>query len=924
VTLTSRIFISYRRDDAAGEAGRLHDALSARFGRDSVFMDVDTIQPGANFTEVISQAIGSCEVLVTVIGKSWLSLADAGGERRLDDMQDLVRLEIQSALEQNIRVIPALVQGARMPRADQLPGSIAKLAGRNAFEISHTRWQVDVERLIAALEQSTSQTSAPLDNLPRQLTSFVGRGDDVTAVKQTLSSARLLTLTGTGGIGKTRLALQAANELVKTFRDGVWLVELAPIAAPELVPKAVSIALGVPERSSQEVAETLAGYLGNRQVLLVLDNCEHVVEAVARLAEVLLRACPELRILVTSRELLGIDGEQVHRVRSLSVPDAAIQTEAESAREYEAVALFRDRATTAVDSFKLTDKSTPLVVQVCQRLDGIPLAIELAAARLKVLSLDQIVHRLDDRFRLLTGGSRTALPRQKTLRATIDWSYGLLTEPERVLLRRLSVFAGSASLDAVEASCSGEPVNAGDVLDLLTELISKSMVVVGDSGTEARYQLLETIRQYGHDQLGEAGETDDVRRQHRDWFLSLTERAEAELQGPDQLNWSELLELELENLRAAFEWSMQVGDAESSLRLATALGRFWLVRGHLTQGEDWLKRALVTGAGPPSLRAKALVHAARLATYLGDDERAERLGNKGLELFRDAADDRGVGFALRTLGLVAVRQDEFEKARALHEEGLVVVRDLDDKAGIALSLYSLGQVMTYIGDHATAETQLEQALVMFRELGDSRFVALTLRALATEALFQGRYAAAAHLLNESMELLRELNDQGSVALGLMDLGTVQRCLRNFDLANELLEESLASFRMIGQDYPAAYSLCELGIIARLQGDLERSRALLQECLSVSGDRYGLSRCLEALGGLACRQDQQVRAARLFGAAEAIREAIASPLDPYDVDDHEAFVASAKSAMGEAELSKAWLEGKAMTQEEAIAFAAGQG
>jgi predicted ATPase len=886
-------------------------------------MDVDTIEPGADFAEVINAAVGSCEVLVTVIGKSWLSLADANGKRRLDDQQDLVRLEIQSALEQGIRVIPALVQGARMPRAGELPDTLAKLAGRHAFEISYARWQYDVERLITAVEMPIQQKESSLHNLRRQLTSFVGRRSEVASVTRTLSTARLVTLTGAGGIGKTRLAIQAGSEMVKAFRDGVWLVELAPIASPDLVPAAIAAALSVREQSGRVIAETVTDYLRPRHMLVVLDNCEHLVEAAARLVEDLLLACPDLRILATSREALGIGGEEVLRVLPLSLPDPADQTAAENVAGYEAVALFCDRATTAVGSFSLTPKSSPLVVQLCRRVDGIPLAIELAAAKLKVLSLEQIVLRLDDRFRLLTGGSRTALPRQQTLRATIDWSYQLLPEAERTLLRRLSVFSGGSSLEATEAVCAGEHIDAFEVLDLLTELTSKSMVVVTDSRDEARYGLLETIRQYGHDQLTEAGEADALRRRHRDWFVSLAGQAERELQGPEQLRWSELLETELENLRAAFEGSMQAEDTAAGLRLATALARFWYTSGHLSDFQDWLNRALARGDGPTSLRAQALSCAAGLASFLGDNERATRLGNEGLDLFRRVSDQRGVGFALRILGLVAGSQDEYQRATALIEESLDTLRKVGDKPGIAQSLFYLADSIADGGDHESAVSRLEEALALFRELGDRRFIAKSVGGLGYVALSQSRYAPAAALLGESLVLSRELKDQSSVSVLLYELGTVERSLGNVELAKPLLEESLSLFRRLGQSHSAAYSLCELGIVAGTEGDLGHAAALLQESLSLGNDRYSLSRCLEALAGLACRREQPLVGATLFGAAEAMREKISRPLALSEAGDHDAFVAAAESSAGPAVFRNAWLEGQAMTQEQAIAFASDQ-
>src|SRR3989441_5348093 len=572
---SARVFLSYRPDDTAANAGRLADNLRGHFGEEAVFIDIDT-SPGEDVRDAIRAAVSSCDVLIALIGKGWLTERDGAGQRFLDDPHDFVRLEIQTGLERNIRLLPALVQGTTMPGADQLPDPLIPLASRNAFEISYNRWQYDVERLIDSIEKYRRQRAAESPhNLPRQLTSFVGREQEVSALRQTLLTARLLTLTGPGGIGKTRLALQAANELLGDFRDGVWLVELAPISTPDLVPQTIASTLGVSEQPGRPLSEALVTYLEGRRLLLILDNCEHLVEPTARLVEALLHSCPQVHVLATSRETFGIGGEIVRRVPSLSVPQAGALGPVEKLTGYEAVALFCDRAAAAVGSFSLTQSNARSVVQICERLDGIPLAIELAAVRLKVLSLEQVAARLNDRFHLLTGGSRTALPRQQTLRATIDWSYDLLPDSERALLRRLAVFVGTITLEAAADVCAGPPIATPDILDLIPQLVGKSLVQAEESPIEARFRLLETIRQYGLSKLLEAGEAEPVRQRHRDWFIGWAERAEPELEGPDQTRWRNRMEGALDNLRAAFDWLPREGDDEGRLRLATAMGAFW-------------------------------------------------------------------------------------------------------------------------------------------------------------------------------------------------------------------------------------------------------------------------------------------------------------------------------------------------------------
>jgi predicted ATPase len=419
-------------------------------------------------------------------------------------------------------------------------------------------------------------------NLPRQLTSFIGREREMGEVKEFLATTRLLTLTGSGGCGKTRLALQVAADLLEAYADGVWLVELAALADPTLVPQTVASALGVREQPVRPLTETLVDYLQPKVLLLILDNCEHLLTASAQLANALLRSCPRLRMLASSRQGLGIAGERTYRVPSLSLPQPRPLPPVERLTDYEAVRLFVERAVFTQPSFAITDQNAPAVAQVCERLDGIPLAIELAAARVKALPVEKLNERLDDMFRLLTGGSRTALPRQQTLRALIDWSYDLLSEPERALLRRLSAFAGGWTLEAAEAVGVGEGVEEWEVLDLLTSLVEKSLVLYEEREGEGRYRLLETVRQYARDRLLESEEGEAVRTRHLEFFLHWAE------QGPGL----ERLETEHDNLRAALAWSGAQRQGDVGLRLGGAMGGFWHVRGYWTEGRERLAGVL--------------------------------------------------------------------------------------------------------------------------------------------------------------------------------------------------------------------------------------------------------------------------------------------------------------------------------------------
>ncbi|MGH2405099.1 MAG: ATP-binding protein, partial [bacterium] len=496
------------------------------------------------------------------------------------------------------------------------------------------------------------------NNLPIQLTSLVGREWELAEVNRLLPTTPLLTLTGSGGCGKTRLALQVAADVLEEYAEGIWFTDLAPISDPALVPQTVASVLSVHEQPGRSILAALTDYLMPKQLLLVLDNCEHLLAACARLSDALLRACPRLRILATSREGVGIAGELTYRVPSLSVPDLRNPSALNGLVQFGAVRLFVERATFAAPAFRLTPQKALTVAQICARLDGIPLAIELAAVRVKAMGVEQIASRLDDRFHLLTGGSRTALPRQQTLRGAIDWSYDLLPKPEAVLLGRLAVFAGGFRLEAVEAVCAGDGVSADDVIELLTHLVEKSLVITEEQDGEEWYRLLETIRQYGLGKLRDAGEEPVLRRRHRDWYLELAERGEIGMQGADQRAWLDRVEREHDNFRAALEWSKsEGGSAEERLRLAGALWFFWFLRGYLSEGREWLEGALSAGSGASaSARVRALNGAGLLAWRQGDDARAAALGEEGLALCREVDYKLGIGYSLHTLGVVARRR----------------------------------------------------------------------------------------------------------------------------------------------------------------------------------------------------------------------------------------------------------------------------
>ena len=586
-----------------------------------------------------------------------------------------------------------------------------------------------------------------------------------------LGAHRLVTLTGPGGVGKTRLALHAAAAALDAFADGAWVAALEALAEPALVPQTVAAALGVPEAPGRAPLTALADHLRDRTLLLVLDNCEHLLEAAAALADALLRACPGLRVLATSRALLGVPGEAAFRVPSLSLPappDPPAPAGGLAGRlgRSEAVALFVERARLVRPGFALTAQNAAAVAQVCRRLDGVPLALELAAARVGVLSAAQLAARLDDRFRLLTAGPRTALPRQQTLRAAVDWSHALLSGPERALLRRLAVFAGGWTLEAGEAVAAGDGLEPRAVLDLLARLVDQSLVLADVQRGAARYRLLETLRQYAQEQLEEAGEAARTRDRHLAYFLRLAEEAEPQLRGPAARAAVERLEEEHDNLRLALEWALRAGGAgAAALRLSGALAWFWWGRNYHSEGRRWLARTLAAGPGRTAAHAKALHGAGWLAHHQRDlGEARARLG-ESLAIARERGDRWAVAWALHALGRVAYFEGDPAAAAALGGESLAVGEAVGDGWLVAWALHLLGIAAHLEADYPTARAYYERSLALRRGLGYQEGVGLLLNLLGIVAWREGDFARAHALQREALATLQGL--LGSWAVGVV-------------------------------------------------------------------------------------------------------------------------------------------------------------
>ena len=745
-------------------------------------------------------------------------------------------------------------------------------------------------RDLAAAATPERATGTVNHNLPIFTTSFVDRDRETLKVKRELAMTRLLTLTGPGGSGKTRLALEVGHELVGVYPDGVWLVALAPLSEPGLVVQEVAGVLGVQERPGESVLDTLVDEFRSKQALIVLDNCEHLLGAVALLVEDLLLSCPKLRLLATSREALGVPGEIGRPVPPLSLPDPGTTT-VEELEGYGAVRLFVERALYRPAAFALTPENAGAVAEVCRQLEGIPLAIELAAARVGVLAVEQISERLSASLKVLTGGGRTLTSRERTLRGSLDWSYALLGEPEKRLFARLSVFAGGWALEAAEAVCSGGGVDRDEVLDLLGDLVGKSLVVARTGADGAmRYRMLEIVRQYAAEKLEENGEAEWTQGRHAAFFLDLAEEARPELEGPQQGPWAKQLEREYDNLRASLSWILEREEGELGLRFGGALWRFWFGRNYVAEGIGWMEQVLA-GGGPA----------------------AERLG------------------ALEGMGWLAQEKGDLERARAAYEEMLELSRKLHDGGNLATALNSLGTLAASTGDNEEAKRYLKENLSMLERLEEEgyqttpkRYHAFNL--LGFLALTEDEDPARASVVwRESLALAREMGDAVRIGVSLCSLGYAAVLQGDNERAMVFCEEALAyaDEHEDASGFIVPETLINLGLAARGQGDHGRAISSFERSLVISqraGREASIINALEGMAGLAGARGDAPQAARLWGAAEAGREATGIALPPVERALHEPHLASARSRLGTAAWEEALSGGRAMSLDEAAEYA----
>jgi predicted ATPase/class 3 adenylate cyclase len=726
------------------------------------------------------------------------------------------------------------------------------------------------------------------NNLPLQLTSFVGREREMAEANRLLSQSRLLTVTGPGGTGKTRLSLQVAADLLDAFEDGVWLVELAPLSDPALVPQAVATALHVREQPGRALADTLTDHLRAKSLLLILDNCEHVIDASAQLVRVLLTSSPGLKVLTSSREALGVAGETAYRLASLSLPGVSEPLLVDNVLESEAARLFVERAQATQPSFAVTEQNLAALVQVLQRLDGIPLALELAAARVRLLTVEQIASRLDDRFRLLTGGSRSALPRQQTLGALIDWSYDLLPEAERTALNQLSVFAGGWTFEAAEA------VIGTDTLDLLARLVDKSLVVSEEENGEVRCRLLETIRQYARDKLLDSGQAAEARDLHLAYVLQLVEEAEPKLEGSEMVPWLDRLATEHDNIRSALEWGLD-RDPEAALRLVSGLTSFWQRRGFLTEGRRMLSQSLArVDALPPAdgdarrarmaLRAKALWCGGTNAFGQGELDVARAMLDEAVVLAREYGTPKTLVDALAMLGFAFVLLGDEAASEAVIEEGETVASATKYKQGIVALNGVRGEfARRFQNDFAAVIARAEEGVRLVREIGNPWFLAINIFGLGVGTSLQGESAEAEAMYKESEALFRDVGDLHMANAVKSERAHVERRRGNYAPALDLYRETIKSWREFGQ-----------------------SAALAHE--------------LECIAFIAVAESQPDRAARLLGAAESIREDVSAAMTAFEQPEYEAAVAALKTQLDDHAYTSAWADGRTLTIDQALEIA----
>lgn len=835
----------------------------------------------------------------------------------------MTQMELAIAVGYSDAQISRIEKNQRTPDAATITALFVPALGLE----NDSKWVTRLLELAKGKPQSASddtQANGTPHNLPHQLTSFIGREKEIAEVTDLLKKHHLVTLTGPGGTGKTRLSLQVVSDLLAFYPDGVWLVEFASISEPALVVFEVANWVGLKEssKSASSVTEVLVGYFRSRKALLIFDNCEHLIEPIAHLADLLTQACRDVVILATSRETLGVKGEIAYAVPPLNIPDSksdlSILMDSESGR------LFVERASAASTSFSLTQANASTIAQICLRLDGIPLALELAAARVKMMTVDEIVKRLNDRFQLLKGGARTTIPRQQTLRSMIDWSYNLLSEQEKILFRRLAVFVGGWTLEAAEAVCGGEGsggLASNQILDLMSQLVNKSLVLVETRQAESRYHFLETIRQYALEQLSEAKEASSMRANHLAYFMKLAEEAEPELYRSDQIFWMNKLDDELDNLRLALEWAI-AADAKPGMRLLVSLVLYWNARINPQECDAWLTRLLVQYHAADSLRARALAYHGLILTNLGKFSEARTSANRGLELSRSISDQSVEAYSIYILGVSFWQQGAFEHGVPIMKQSLALYEAVGDKLGKATILMRLvGTSANH--DYEASKAYMVESIRLQRELGNLSGLAFSLYYLSIFLTLHGDLSSPFPMAEEALSIFQRLGNPVGEANALSSYGYLaffkneyQESISYFKKAIELNEKN-------GDLMASLYNRRELAMGLLHEGDMEEAKELLHDCVlhfQKINAFDGLAKTMESVASLFVQQKEPVRAALLIAWAGDLRQKSRSIVWPMQRKLIDQDLAKIRTLIDETKFAELSAQGRAMTMEDAIALA----
>ena len=809
-----------------------------------------------------------------------------------------------------------------------------------------------------------------MHNIPLDLTSFIGREEELKEVRRLIGRTRLLTMTGVGGTGKTRLAMQAARGLVHDFKDGIWVIELSTIFEADQALRAIAAVLDMRDLPNHHLEESLCDFLRPRNLLLILDNCEHLIRTCAQITERMLSGCPNIKILVTSRESLGVAGEVTFHVPSMQQPDPEDMLDGDDVWKIESMQLFKERALSVKPDFQADESQTKAACRICARLDGIPLAIELAAARVRVMPVEEIASRLSDRFKLLTGGSRSAMPRQQTLEALIDWSHDLLTDEEKTLLRRLSIFSSGWTLEEVEAICPDAILPVEDILDVLTRLVDKSLVNSDTRAGKARFDMLETIRQYARNKLIQSGEIETLRNLHVQYFTGFAEKAGPELWRSGQVEWMDRLEDDHDNLRAAMEWSMCGGCGDdyvlNGLRIAASIFTFWMVRGYWSEGLGWIRKLLelpAVTAGESEVKTRLIYMAGFLTKEMGDilsakeyfdraletarsqkDRRgqayaflglaeiamierlldeAERNIDRCLTLFRDLDDQVGTAIALSRKGEITKELQGYEKSKSYYQENLKICREAGHILGTAGTLLSLGYNEMNYGDPALGREYLEESLNIFRSSKDKSGIAGALSAIGYADLYSEDLESSRERYEEALKINRELRSSPGIGQALIALGEISRSQGDYIAACEFYEEALQINENLGQIGIVMVVAHNLGYVSKQQGDLQQALKYFRRSLKLAkGRRSGRFKhyCILGIASVYFDLGRVDDAIRLFGAAEKSEEENSYRIDMADQKEIDKCMQTLKKDVPAEKIEQLWMLGRDLSIDETTSLA----